>query len=467
MVAELLALVLTVAPPPAVAAQPKPSPAAKWRAPVPDEAKTASGIRVAVVPRADLPLVNLTVVIQAGSELDPPAQPGLAAAVSLLMEEGGAGALSGPELLAAIDALGGELEVRTTRSFTTLSLSVLAKHAERALSLLADMVARPRLDAAAWPRVKAHRLAEILERRAEPRFAADDLFTSVLLAGSPYAHAPLGTATSLEAMTAEQLKAFWSERYGPKTVAVFADGQTTAALLAKQAEAAFKGFSGAAATPKLAAPPVARARWLLVDRPGAPQTTVRLGHLGLARGAAEYGAAIVANTVLGGSFTSRLVQNLREAHGYTYGAFSQLASVRSGGLFVVRTEVRSDVTGPALAELLKELNGIVTPLSDAEASKGRALVTSDFVEALGSGSAGHYYGELLGLDVPTDALARLTDQLEAAQGEALAQVQKRVFRPGELVVVLVGDRKAIEPQLKGVAGALALEHVDLDGNPVP
>ena len=206
---------------------------------------------------------------------------------------------------------------------------------------------------------------------------------------------------------------------------------------------------------------------MLVDRPGAPQTSVRVGHLGVARGSPDFGAAMIANTVLGGSFTSRLVQNLREAHGYTYGAFSQFAQVRSGGAFVVRSEVRTDVTGPALTELLKEVNGIVAPLTDADASKGRALVNARFTEALGEGQAGHYYGELLGLDVPSDALAKLADQLEAAQGAPLAQAQQRLFRPGELTVVLLGDRKLIEPQLAKVPGALPVEHLDLDGKPVP
>jgi zinc protease len=461
----LLALASGVAPPAEVAAQPKAMPAARWRAPVPEEATAKSGIRVAVVPRADLPLVNLTVVVQAGSELDPPDQPGLAAALSLLMEEGGAGRFSGPQLLAAVDALGGELDVVTSRSFTVLSLTVLAQHVERALQLLADMVARPKLDAAAWEGTRAHRLAEIIERRDTPASTADDLFDALLFEGTPYAHSPLGTQASVGKITAEQLKAFWSKHYGPKTVAVFADGQTTAALLAHQAEAAFKGFSGAALPPRLAAPPAGKPRWVLVDRPGAAQTSVRVGHTGVARSSPDFGAATLANVVLGGSFTSRLVQNLREAHGYTYGAFSQFSTVRSGGAFVVRSEVRTDVTGPALTELLKEVNGIVVPLSDADASKGRALVNAHFVETLGEGQAGHYYGELLGLDVPCDALAKLSDQLEAAQGDALAQAQRRLFRPGELTVVMIGDRKLVEPQLSKVAGSLPLEHLDLDGQP--
>lgn len=467
MLAELAALLLAVAPPPEVAKPPAIVPAPRWRAPVPEEAKTPAGVRVAVIPRSDLPLVHLTVVIQAGSELDPPDRPGLAAALALFMEEGGAGAMSGPELIAAIDALGGELEIDTEYAFTRLSLTVLARHLERALQLLGDLIARPKLDPAAWERVKAHRIAELIQVRDQPREMANHLFTTVLLPGTGCAHAPLGTQSSVAAMTPEQLKAFWAERYGPRTVSVFADGNTTAKELEGLVESAFKGFTGKAAPPKPPPPAAGKPRWVLVDRPGAPQTSVRVGHLGIARTSPDWGAAALANVVLGGSFTSRLNQNLREAHGYTYGAGSLLTPLRGGGVFVARSEVRTDVTGPALTELLKELQGIVAPLSEADAGKGRALLTSHLVETIAGGWAGYLYGELLGLDLPLDLLAKLPEQAAAANGAALATAQALLFRPAQLTVVMIGDRKAIEPQLAKVPGALPVEQVDLDGRLVP
>ena len=179
----------------------------------------------------------------------------------------------------------------------------------------------------------------------------------------------------------------------------------------------------------------------------------------------DYAASSVLQTILGGSFTSRLVQNLREKHGYTYGVRSRFQLWAAPGPFVVRTAVRTDVTGPALQEILAELKGM-QKLSAEEAQKGRALVQNDVVDGFAvARDAALLLADLAAHGLPLDTWSRLPAALVPLDASPLAAAAGRLFHPGNLAIVLVGDRAQILPQLKSLA-LPNVEYRDVDGAPV-
>jgi zinc protease len=406
-------------------------------------------------------------VIEAGSELDPPGKPGLAAATANLLLDGGAGARSGRELAEEFDDLGGELKLDVDESGVRLTTPMLARNLDRALALLGDLLAHPRFDAAEWPNVRQRQLAELVRRRDEPREAADAVFERVLYGAHPYGHDALGTRAAVEKLTVDDVRAFYAAHYGPRTVQLLLVGDAALETATARLDAALAGWKSAAAP---AAPPEAPvrgpARFVLVDRPGAPQSEVRVGHVGVARSTPDYAAACLLEMVLGGSFTSRLVQNLRERHGYTYGIRAEFKTWRAPGPFVISTAVRTDVTAESIQEIVAELNTMRAPIPTDELQKGRALVEQKIVESWGAGpQALMLLSDLALNDEPLDSFSRLPAALAKLDGAQAAAAASRLFQPDALAVVVVGDRKVIEPKLRALPIAKTIEYRDLDGTP--
>ncbi|HZS41691.1 MAG TPA: pitrilysin family protein [Polyangia bacterium] len=440
-----------------------------WQAPAPLSRVTASGARVVLVPDHKLPLVHLMVTVQAGAELDPPDKPGLAVATANFLVDGGAGARSGRELAEAFEELGGELKIECDETGLRLSTPMLARNLDRALALVADLVARPRFDAAEWPSARDRQLAEIVRRRDEPRDAADTVFQRVLYGAHPYAHDELGTRAAVEKLTADDVRAFYAAHYGPRTTQVLLVGDAQLDDVAARLDAALAGWKSSAAPappPPDAAP--SGARFVLVDRPGAPQSEVRVGHVGIARATPDYAAACLVEMILGGSFTSRLVQNLREKHGYTYGVHAEFKAFRAPGPFIIATAVRTDATAESVREILAEVSGMRAPIPLDELQKGRALVEQKIVESWGAGPPGLLLlSDLTLADQPLDSWSRLPAQLEHLDAAQLDAAAARLLHPDALTVVVVGDRKLIEHQLRALPIAKSIEYRDLDGEPLP
>jgi predicted Zn-dependent peptidase len=444
---------------PDLAVKPAVPKAQEWKAPVPERTTTPGGTSVIVLGERELPIVHVVATVAAGSALDPREHPGLAAAVAMMLEEGGAGARSAPELAHAFAALGVEPEIHVDPDTAELSFSVLSRNLDAALALLADMLARPRFDAAEWPRAQALRVDEIRRRLDEPPHLADEVFQRVLYGEHPYAHPSLGTPESLGAITIADLKRFYAEHYGPRTVSLVLVGDTTPAASAHILAEALKHWQSAAAAPKALPPPKAQpARVVIVDRPGAPQSQLRVGHLGRERKTADFAALSLLETVLGGSFTSRLNQNLRERHGYAYGARAAFDLRAVEGPFDAQADVRTDVTGPALEETVRELTGMRAPIPDAEVQKGRSLVLQTVVDGFSDGKhAAFFVADLCAHGLPLDDWAKLPERLAALDGASLTRAAQKLFFPDALTIVVVGDRKAIEPQLKKLAFVKTIE----------
>ncbi len=428
-----------------------PLPAAPiWKAPVPSVYASARGYQLVVLPQHELPIVHILVTIPAGSALDPSNRPGLAAAVAGMLEDGGAGGRSAPELAQAFADLGTEVEEHVDTDQVQLALTVLSRNLDAALELLFDLIERPRFDAADWQRAQARRIDEIHRRLDQPEHVADDVFEHVLYGDHAYGHPFLGTVESVRAISVDDLRAFWAANYYRSNVTFVLVGDTEkedlAATLGRDQRKPTrpKQAPGPIATPKELPP-----RFVLVDRPGASQSEIRVGSLGARRGTPDFAALTLLDTILGGSFTSRLNLNLREKHGYTYGARAQFDMRTVTGPFVASAGVRTDATAAALKETVAEITGMHAPLAAEELQKGRALVMHTIVEAFSDGNeTANYLADLVAHRIALDAWSKLPAELAALDVTATTRVAGYSFRPDALTIVVVGDRKLIEPELR-------------------
>jgi zinc protease len=206
------------------------------------------------------------------------------------------------------------------------------------------------------------------------------------------------------------------------------------------------------------------ARVVLVDRPGAPQSQVRVGHLGRKGNTPDFVPLRLLGSLLGGPFTSRLNQNLREKHGFVYHAYARFNVRSDGGSFAATYGVRSDATAAALKETVAEIAGMRAPLPEAELEKGRSMMLQDIVETFADG--GQTAAELARLvryDLPLDFWSKLPATLAGLDVPAVTRVAQQLFFPERLTVVVVGDRKVIEPSLRTLSFVKTIEVRNAEG----
>jgi zinc protease len=442
----------------ALAAGPALPPAPDFTPPTPSEGR-AAGVRVLVLTQGALPLVHGIVSIQAGAELDPPDRLGRAALVASYLAEGGAGGRSATQLAEAFAALGTTLEAQAGGPTAHFNFAVQTGRLAQALALAADVVARPAMDGAELEAARKERLAAVQRMFDEPANQAELAFVGLVFGPHPYGRPLVGTLDGLRALTLEEVRAFHAARYGPQTTTVILVGQVELPAALEAVEKAFGGWQSEATPPPI--PPrtqVQPTHWRGIDRPGAPQTEVRLGYASIARDSPDLPAMWLLEEILGGSFTSRLNQNLREKHGYTYGVGARFEPLRAGGVLEVSCAVRTDVTGASLTELLREFRGIGQPLAAAEVAKGKAQVRGGVVEAFSEGGlTAAELAQWVDDGAPLEALGKALKASQALDPKAVSAAARRLFVPRSLSGVLVGDRKAIDSQLAARPGMPKVE----------
>ena len=434
-------------------------PPPNWKAPAPASHLSARGYTLVVLPQHELPIVHVVVTIAAGSALDPSDRPGLAAAVAGMLEDGGAGGRSAPEIAQAFADLGTELEEHVDTDQVQLAMTVLARNLDPAIALLCELLERPRFDAADWARAQARRIDEIHRRLDQPEHVADDVFSRVLYGDHAYGHPFLGTVESVRAITVDDLRKFWAANYYRANVTFVLVGDTEKSdLPAPLGRDERKAARPAKAPPPPPMPKELPPRVVLVDRPDASQSEIRVGSLGARRNTPDFAALTLLETILGGSFTSRLNLNLREKHGYTYGARAQFDMRTVTGPFVASAGVRTDATAAALKETVAEITGMRAPLKPEETQKGRALVMHTIVEAFSDGNeTASYLADLVAHRIAIDAWSKLPAELAALDVTTLTRVADQAFRPDALTIVVVGDRKLVEPELRKLPFVKSLE----------
>lgn len=440
--------------------------------PSPSIAKAPNGMTLWLLERKTLPLVSATIAVPRGSAADPVDKPGLAHITGDMLDEG-AGSRSAVELSSAINDLGASIGVKVTADGCSVTLTVLKKNFAPAFALLSDIVARPRFEAKEWKRVSGLWKNALSKRADDPEEVAR-VVTAAAHFGpdDPYGHPTDGLLRGAKAIDLPDVKAFYKDSFVPKLATLVVVGDFSRDEVMQAVTAGLDGWK--APDDAKAAPPPAPAasswkapRLIIVDRAKAPQSVISVVREGVAASDPKAPLLDVINTSLGGSFTSRLNQNLREDHGWTYGARSAFTESKRQGVFVARAAVHTEVTGAALKEMLGELSKMAASgLTGDELIKSLAQDRADLVQAYESvTSSSMRLGRLslLGLSATFDAEASRTRQkatLETLKGLSSA------VDPKAATIVVVGPQTEIGPQLAAL-GLGEPSFWDADGAPKP
>jgi zinc protease len=414
----------------------------------------SNGLRLWTIPQDDMPVVTAALIVEGGTATDPAHLPGLASLVADLADEG-AGGRDAIQLADTLARLGSLLEVEAGPDVTTISITTIAKNLLPALSLAADVVIRPHLGEPDLTRVRELRLSRLRQLSSVPAAAADRAFLGAVFGDHPYGHGALGTSASLEAIALDDAREFWHRQVVPaRSTLVIVGGMSDAEAEAAALET-FGAWTSASPAGSESDAGVARPdpRLLVVDRPDAPQSEVRVGHLGPSRATGEYHALLTLNAVLGGQFTSRINRNLRETRGITYGARTSFDMRRRGGTFTCETSVQADRTAEAVTEVLAEMRAIQRDQAvvGEELHAAKASLTRGYVRHFET--AAHLLraaAQLVTYDLDEDTFDRFVPFIEAVGPDDLTRVAQAFLQPDDATIVVVGDVARIGPALADV-----------------
>ena len=415
----------------------------------------SNGLEVLILEKHQVPLAQINLVVKAGSAMDPQDRPGLASMTAAMLDEG-AGTRSALELADAIAYLGADISIGAEQHRITAALHTPVARLDSALALLADVTLRPSFAREELERLRTERLTALVQQHDEARAVAQVLFMHTVFGDThPYGRRTSGTEASLRALTPDDLRRFHAAQFRPTNAALIVVGDVTPAQIVRKLEATFGKWSAAGAAPTAPswreATQVSKREVLLADKPGAAQTEVIIGRVGVPRSTADYYALTVMNTALGGSFTSRLNQNLREEKQYTYGAGSSFQYDRLAGPFSARAAVQTAVTDKALVEFMKELTRIRTGITPEELSRAKNFVALRFPERFQSISTiARQLGDLVTYDLPLDYYNSFVQRILAVTAADVKRVASQYVDPNKMVVVLVGDRSKIEAGVKAL-----------------
>lgn len=439
------------APEPWRAKPPKPGPAPGFSLPQGKSFKLANGLTVVHHHNPGLPLVSAQVVLRSGSAANPVGLPGLAGFTVQMLEEGTA-TRSAPQIADEVAQLGAFLDAGTSADATVVSLVSLRATFAQALELLADVVLHPAFPTAEVERQRASRLGDLMQQRDDPETVAAVAAAGALYgAGHAKGYGQLGTEPAIRKVTRDDIQDFWRRHYVPSNAALVVSGQITEGELRALAEARFGAWKNAPA-PHVGSqePQGSKARLVLVNQAGAGQTALRITSLAAARDTPDYPALQVMNAALGGMFSSRLNNNLRETRGWTYGVYSQFRYDRTPGPFVIAGSFRQDVTGEAVREMLREVQAMRDkPLRPSELAAARdAQVLSLPGQFETNEDIGASMAELFVYGLAPDYYATLPRRYAEVNAAQVRNAARSYLAPERMVVVAVGDRRKILPQLE-------------------
>jgi zinc protease len=446
---------------------PQPSAPRPYHFPHVTRATLENGLRVLVATNHNAPIVSLRTVIKSGADHDVAQLAGLASITADLLDEG-AGSRDTIRLAEDIGLLGGALATGADWDATYISIEVLSRTVRDAIDILGDVSFRATLPADALERVRSERLMELLQQRDEPAAIAGKRFANLLYGTGAYGNSIAGTPESVARIQLADVKRFYDEHYIPNNSSIVVAGDIEAEAAVEVARRAFGDWKRREEPPRPTVTPQAidSSRIYLIDRPQAVQSEIRVGHLGVPRACEDYFAISVMNALLGGIFNSRINLNLREKHGYTYGARSSFAFRRGAGPFVVSAPVRNEVTRESVTEVLAELRRIRTgDIETRELDETKSYLMGVFPATVQSAS--DIASRLLDMELyslPDDYFDRYRENIGAITRDDIVRVATKYIDPERALIVIVGNASQVREPL-GALG-LPLHEIDIEGAPI-
>lgn len=433
--------------------------------PAVQRSRLANGLRLVVADLPGRPLVSATLILRNGAADEPPAHAGATVLAARALAEGTEG-YDAIGLIEASERLGASLHADAGWDSTSIGVDVPAARLEPALELLAEMALRPTFPESEVERLRDERLNDLLQAKADPRRRADEAFADTIYEPSAPYHRPSGGSRETVAdLSPARLRAAYERGLDPDRAALIVAGDLAGLDVRAIAERLLGEWRARAAVaagrPAIVDAAAVRERLVRVlHRPGSVQTEIRIGHVGVPRLIPDFHPLSVMSAILGGLFNSRLNMKLREEKGYAYGAGAGFDLRRAAGPFAARAAVNTEVTVPAVVDVLAELDRIRRePVADAELRAARDYLVGVF--PLRFETPGAIAGALAGLvvhDLPDDELARYRPAIEAVSAADVLAVARSRIAPERTAIVLVGDADAFGAELEAAGlGPISVE----------
>jgi predicted Zn-dependent peptidase len=428
-------------------------PAPSLKLPAIQKQKLSNGLAVWIVEHHEVPLAQVSLIVRSGSAADPIGKFGVGSLTAAMLDEG-AGSRSALDLADALEFLGANLTTTSSFDYSAVRLSVPVSKLGDALPLMSDVSLRPTFPASELERLRKERLTGLLQARDNPGALIQLAFPRIVYGPTHrYGTSANGLPPALEALTVADLQTFYRAHFRPDNSTLLVVGDVTPAAVLPALEKAFGSWKSEGMAALVAevpnAPQLKSRQVYIVDKPGAAQTQIRIGWVGVPRSTPDYAALQVLNTILGGSFTSRLNQNLRERNGYAYGASSFFDMRLSAGPFLTAANVQTDKTGDAVKEFFNELNAILTPVPADELTKAKNYVALGFPsEFETTGDLARKLEELVAYRLPDETFASFVAAVSRVTAADLQRLAARYIQPDKMAVVVVGDRQVIEGPIR-------------------
>jgi len=412
-----------------------------------------NGLKLMIVEHHELPIADFVLLVGSGGTAEPAGKMGVANLTTAMLREGTSTRKS-LEIADQLAFLGVNLNAGSSWESTTLSLHTPTAQLDSALALFADVALRPSFPANEFDRIRKTRLTTLLQLKDQGPAIADIAYPAIVYGKShPYGARLLGTEESVAGLSVADLQAYYGANFRPNNATLIVVGDVTPAQVEAKANQYFGGWQRGDVTPvSYGEPPRSGTTAIyLIDKPGAAQSSFRIASVGVPRSTRDYFALTVMNTILGGSFTSRLNNNLRETKGYTYGARSSFDMRRSAGPFIASSEIVAAKTDSALIEFMKELNSIRQSVPADELSKAKRYLQLRL--PAGFETTSQIANQLVPVamyGLPFDYYNNYVQNIESVTAADVERVARQYVNPGSLAVVIVGDRATIEPALKAL-----------------
>lgn len=411
-----------------------------------------NGLTVWVIARNGLPKVNVQLAVLGGTSYDDAQHPAQSELMAALFNEG-TDQLSSKQIAEKLQAIGGDYGASAGRDSIGVSASALASHADELLELVADTALHPSFPAKEVALEKTNALQALKVNEADPDWQSMRAFNHAVYGNHPYGRDELNEA-SIQAITPASLHQLHEQRMRPERALLVVVGKVDADAVLKTVEQQFGSWKaqGPASGNVVQVPTDAPAQKLLVARDGAVQTNIRFGQPTTPMRDADFIPLTVANTVLGGGFSSRITQDIREDKGYSYSPYSTLDVRRNGGNTLAVVDVRNEVTGATVAELSKLYQGMATePASPEELMRAKRLIAGIYLlrnqiqSALANTLARYWLS-----GIPPSFMTTYVTDTGKVTAEQVQAMGRKYFAPEKQSIILVGDPKAIDPQLKAI-----------------
>lgn len=451
---------------------PKPGPDPSFSLPSIDKRKLSNGLNIWFVRQNELPIVSMNMVFNSGGVADPQDRAGLSSFTANLLTSG-TKTRSAVEIANQLQSIGASINTSSGWDSANVSLLSLTKNLNAALEIYADVIINPDFPESELETLRRRTLTSFVQRKANPNAIAAVAYSKLLYGENhPYGKSLGGDEDSVKAMTRAEIRRFYETFYRPNNATLIVVGDVEAKSLLPQLEKVFADWK-AADVPKIEVPDKTnfdKPGIYIIDRPGAAQSVISIGHIGVSRDNPDFFALAVMNSILGGQFSARVNMNLREDKGYTYGARTSWSFRRGAGPFEASADVQTAVTKESVIEFMKELNGIrgAIPVTPAELEYNKQSLIRRFpagFETVGQISA--QLANLVIYGLPDSYFNEYLQKINAVTLDDVNRVANKYLKPDKMAILIVGDRQVIEPKLREIEGwGDAIYYLDTEGNPI-